>query len=101
MKPGTEQGKSLTLADKRTIRAELVQLARQTGSRAFSFRWDGDDKVEYRAFPDGKCVVSKVTDGGISVEPQRSITLAGVPARVAWAVAAGAALLAVVAENLV
>ncbi len=85
MKPGTEQGKSLTLADKRAIRAELVHVARTTDARSFTFRWDDDQMVEFRAFPDGKCVESKVTDSGISVEPQRGVTAAGVSTRVVWA----------------
>ncbi len=101
MKPGTEQGKSLTLADKRAIRAELVHVARTTDARSFTFRWDDDQMVEFRAFPDGKCVESKVTDAGISVEPQRGLTRAGVPARVAWAVGAGVAVVAAVVERLV
>ncbi len=99
MKPGTEPGQRLTLADKRTIRAELVQVARQTGTRAFSFRYDGDVLVEFRAFPDGKCVVSKVTEAGVSVEPQRRVTLAGVSARVVTAVVVAVLLVLVFAAS--
>lgn len=92
MKPGLTKGKRLSTADKRAIRGELVTLARTTGARAYSFRWDGDTKVEFRAWPDGKCVVSPVADNGVSTAPQRKLTLAGVEARLVGAAAVGVAV---------
>lgn len=97
MKPGLEQGQRLSLANKRAIRAEVVQLARQTGTRAYTVRYDGDARVEFRAWPDGRCVVSPVEARGVSLEPPRRVTPAGVSTR---AVAAGGAGLAVLADVL-
>lgn len=81
MKPGTEQGKRLSARDRRQIRAELLAVAHQTGNRAYTFRFDGDKRVEFRAFPDGRTVSSEVTEKGVSVEPQRRLLAAGLPAR--------------------
>lgn len=93
----TEKGVRLGLAHKRAIRAECVREARRSGHRAYRFEWDGVQLLEFRAWPDGRCVVSKVTPGGISTEPHRRLLAVGVRARTAgW----GAVALAVALDVL-
>lgn len=97
-KPGVERGRKLTLADKRQIRAEVVAMARQTGARAFTIRYDGDTKFEFRAWPDGRCVKQKLSaERDLSVAPATRIILTGVEARV---VGVAVVVLAIVGEVL-
>lgn len=93
----TRKGTRLTRADKRQIRGEVVDAARRTGSRAYQFAYDGDQKVQVTGFPNGRATIEPVLDNGVSIEPRRLLLAAGVPAR--W-LGVGTLLLAAAAEAL-
>ena len=91
-KPGTVRGQPLTLADKREIRRELVALSQHSGTRAFTYRYDGDDLREFRAWPSGKFVTSRCLPSGTSLEPPRRLLAFGVSHRVVGIAAAAGVL---------
>lgn len=89
------KGTPLTRADKKHIRREVVDQARKTGSRAYQFAYDGDQKVQVTGFPNGQATTEPVLENGASLEPRRLLTALGVPAR--W-IGVGTAALALAVE---
>ena len=101
MKPGTVKGQKLSAADHRAIRDELVGLAKQTGSRAFTVRYDGDGRFEFRAWPNGKMVKQPLDDAvDISVDVPRLLSRVGVDARIVQALVAAVPVVVAVLESL-
>lgn len=67
MKAGKEKGVALTTEDVELIRAELQNEALRTGYRAYTYRYDGDDLTEFRAWPNGPMLRSPVERSGLSL----------------------------------
>lgn len=86
----TQKGEKLTRKHKQAIRAEVVDVAKQTGARAYKFAWDGDKQVQVTGFPNGQATVEEVTVAGVSVAPRQLLSSLGVPTR--WLGVASAAV---------
>ena len=105
MKPGVIPGARLSASDIEQIRAEVMAHAARTGYRAYTLRYDGDELVEFRGWPSGELLRSRVERDGLSLEPPAPVEVPKTRSeRIRESLVPGAAMLAslvAVAEALI